>query len=80
MLDAATIEHDDAIGQSQSFDLIVRNIDHCCMDSVKEFFELMTHALPQKRVEVAKGLVEKKDFRLSNQGPPNSNSLTLAAA
>src|SRR3989339_775360 len=47
------IEHNDnAIAQGHGFDLVVGNIDHCCLEAVVETIEFGAHFNAQLGVEI----------------------------
>ena len=80
LLHASPIQNHDAIGQSQSLDLVVRDVDNRRANPVKQFFQFVTDTLAKQSIQVAERLVEKKCSGISDQGAPNSHALTLSPA
>ena len=79
LLDAALVEHGDAIGHRQCLVLIVGDEDEGDADLALDLLELDLHLLAQFQVECAEGLIEEQHLRAVHERPRERDPLTLAA-
>ena len=80
LLDAAVLEHHDAVGQRHGLDLIVRDIDHGRVGhGVLELGDLDAGGHAQGGVEIGKRLVEQEDLGVAHDGAADGHALALAA-
>ena len=76
---AARIHHDDTVGQRHRFDLVMRDIDRGCLDAPVQLGDLEPHLHPQAGIEIGQRFVEQESLRITNDGPPHGDTLTLPA-
>ena len=75
-----TVFHDhDTGGHRHSLDLVVRHINEGGLHSLMEFGQLGSHGRAQFRVQVGKRLVQKKHFRVADNGTTQRHTLFLTA-
>ena len=79
LLHFAAVDDEDAVAHGHGLGLVVGHIDHRDPQFLLETFDLKAHGLPELRVQVGQGLVQKEEFRLRHQGPGQGHSLLLSA-
>ena len=79
LLDAALVEHRDAVGQGQGFLLVVGDINGGDAEIPLHLLQLIAQLHAELRVQVGQRLVHTDDGRPRHQRPGNSHALLLAA-
>jgi hypothetical protein len=73
------IKHYDPIRHGHGFGLIVGNVHHGYSKFLLNVFYFKAHAFPKLSIQVGKRFIQKKQFRLTDQGPAQGNPLLLSA-
>ena len=76
---APVVEHADAVGQRERFDLVVRDIEHGGAGVLLYAFELQTQVIAQLGVQRGQRLVHQVDRRIAHQRPAYGHALHLPA-
>ena len=79
LLDAAIVEHGNAVAHGQRFGLVVRHIDKGHAQLAVQGFELDLHMLAQLLVQRAQRLVHQHQLRVKHHGARQRHALLLAA-
>src|SRR4051812_40219729 len=79
LLDASAFEHDDAVGQSHGFDLIVSHVKDRRLELLMKLSDRDAHGPAQLGVKVREWLVEEKDFRIAHDRATDRHALPLTA-
>ena len=79
LLDAAGVQHDDAVGHGHRLDLVVGDVDHGRAELLVQFADFEPHVDAQRGVEVGQRLVEQEGLRLAHDGAADGDALALAA-
>ncbi len=80
LLDAAVLQHDDAVGERHRLDLVVGDVDHRRVGHrFLELGDLDAGGDAQRRVEVGQRLVEQEHLRIAHDGAADGDALALAA-
>ena len=80
LLDAAVLQHDDAVGQRHRLDLVVGDVDHRRVrHRFLELGDLDAGGDAQRGVEVRQRLVEQEHLRIAHDGAADGDALALAA-
>ena len=79
LLDAALVEHGQAVAHRQRLLLVVRDVDERDADLVLDALELGLHALAQLEVQRAERLVEQQHARAVDDRARERDALALAA-
>src|SRR5574344_1792009 len=79
LLNMAHRHNDDAVRQSQSFNLVVRNVDHIAAELMVKKLNFTSHRRSELRIQIGKRLIEEEDFRVADNSTAHSDSLPLAA-
>ena len=79
LLNFTVIHNDHGIRHGKGFLLVMRNVNEGNSNLPLDFFQLNLHLFSYFRIQGAKRLVKKKDFRLIYQRTGNGNSLLLSA-
>ena len=79
LLDAALIQHDDAIGELHRLVLVMRDEDRGEAGLLVDFAQPTAQILAHAGVERAKGLVEQQHARLDGERARERHALALAA-
>ncbi len=80
LLDAAAVQHNDAIGERHRLHLIVGHVDHRgVVHALVQLGDLDARRHAQRRVEVRERLVEQEDLRVAHDGAADGDALALAA-
>ena len=75
----ACMHHDNFIGQSHGFDLVMGDIDHGRAQPLFEGGNLGAHVDTQGGIEIGQRLVKKKQPRIAHDGAANGDTLALPA-
>ena len=73
------VEHHDPVGQRHGLGLVVGDVDHGGVETVAKPRDLQAHPHSERGVEVGERLVEQKDLRVADDGPPDGHALALPA-
>ena len=79
LLNQTIFHDDDAISQCHGFNLIMRNIDKRCLNTLAQFNNLCAHKIAQIGVKVGKRLIHEEHSRITHNRPSDSYTLTLAS-
>ncbi|MNR11842.1 hypothetical protein D3C85_1281610 [compost metagenome] len=77
LLNTAAVENHHFVSQSQCFDLVVGHIDHRCLKFLMQTGQLKSHLNPQCCIKVGERFIKQKDLRMSHDGAPNCDTLSL---
>ena len=75
----SVVHHHNRVGHSQSFFLVVRDIDDCELQRLLQFTDFLTHSPAQLGVQVGERLVKQQDHGFEHQGPGHGHALLLTA-
>ena len=78
LLDAAGVQHHDAVGQRHRLHLIVRDVDHGALKPLVQLADLQPHADPQRGIKVGQRLVEQERLWIAHDGAADGDALALA--
>ena len=73
------VHGDDAVGESQGFDLVVRDKDHGLVLCDVHRLDLGAHAGALLRVEIGKRLIEEIELGPPDDPTPHADTLPLTA-
>jgi hypothetical protein len=76
----AVAHHDEVVRQGQRLEPVMRDVDGRRSRHPLQTSQLDSHLAPQRRIQVAQGLVQKQHVRVLDQGPAQRHSLLLPAA
>ncbi len=79
LLDAAAVEHDDALRQRHRLDLVVGDVDDGRAQAAVQAGDLHAHLHAQRGIEVGQRLVEQEQLGLARDRAPDRHALALAA-
>ena len=79
LLDAAVVEHGDAVGEGERLLLVVRHEDEGDAEVALDLLQLDLHLLAELEVERAERLVEQQHLRLDDGGARERDALPLPA-
>ena len=79
LLDAALVEHGNAVGEGQRLLLVVGDVDRGDAEFPLHLLQLVAQLHPQLGVQVGQRLVHADDGRLGHQGAGDGHALLLAA-
>jgi hypothetical protein len=79
LLDAARVEHGQAVAHRQRLVLVVRDVDECDPHLALDALELALHLLAQLEIERAERLVEEQHARAVDDRARQRDALALAA-
>ena len=71
--------HHDPVAHGHRLDLVVRHVDHRCLQLMVEPRDLGAHLDAEICVEVAQRLIKQEHLRLPDDRPPEGDALALAA-
>ena len=73
------VDHHDPVGEGHGLGLVVGDVDHGGVETVAKPRDLQAHPHSERGVEVGERLVEQKDLRVADDGPPDGHALALPA-
>ncbi|CAH0306768.1 hypothetical protein SRABI106_03922 [Rahnella aquatilis] len=79
LLNVTFVKHHDPVRQCHGLDLIVGHVNHGVFQTGMELTDFLTHLHTQRGIKVRQRFIKQKNFRLLNNGTPDSDALTLSA-
>src|SRR5574344_1835861 len=79
LLNVSVLHDDNLRTHSHSFDLVVGNVDHCCVKSLVQCSDFATHRDTELSIKVRQRFIKQEDFRVADDCASYCNTLALTA-